>query len=113
MTEDWLRWGVRRWSESSVAAGDLAGEITALRRQPGGEIIAWGGASFAQALSRAGLVDQYAIVTQPVAYGDGLPMFRDLPDALHLKVVEATTFSSGTMLHIFSPRGWGRDLRRL
>ena len=98
------------WLESSVARGDLTDEIATLRRQPGGEIIAWGGAGFAQALSREGLVNEYAIVTQPVAYGGGLPLFRDLPDALHLKVVEATTFSSGTMLHTYSPRGWGGEL---
>src|SRR5438552_11322399 len=100
------------WLESSVASGDLAAEIATLRRQPGGEIIAWGGAGFAQALSSAGLVNQYVIVTQPVAYGGGLPLFRDLPDALHLKVVEAMTFSSGTMLHICAPRGWGGELAR-
>ena len=98
------------WPESSVAGGDLTDEIATLRRQPGGEIIAWGGAGFAQALSRAGLVNEYALVTQPVAYGGGLPLFRDLPDALHLSVVEVKTFSSGTMLHIYAPRGWGRDL---
>lgn len=98
------------WPESSIASGDLADEIAALRRQPGGEIIAWGGATFAQALSRAGLVNRYAIVTQPVAYGGGLALFADLSDALHLSVVEVATFSSGTMLHIYAPRGWGRDL---
>jgi dihydrofolate reductase len=98
------------WPESSVARGDLAGEIASLRRQPGQEIIAWGGASFAQALSRAGLINEYAIVTQPVAYGGGLPIFRDLPDALHFSLDEAKTFPSGTMLHIYKPKGWGGTL---
>jgi hypothetical protein len=42
------------------------------------------------------------------ARGDGLPLFRDLPGALHLKVVEAETFSSGTMLHVYAPKGWQR-----
>jgi dihydrofolate reductase len=93
------------WPESSVASGDLAAEIASLRRQPGGEIIAWGGAGFAQALSRAGLVDEYAIVTQPVAYGGGLPLFWDLPGALYLRTVEARTYSSGTMLHVYAPAG--------
>jgi dihydrofolate reductase len=100
------------WPESSIASGDLTGEIDNLRRQPGGEIIVWGGAGFAQALSRAGLVNEYSIVTQPVAYGGGLQMFRDLPDALHLKVVEAKLFSSGTMLHIYVPGGWGGELAK-
>jgi dihydrofolate reductase len=98
------------WPESSVASGDLADEIATLRRSPGGEIIAWGGAQFAQALSRAGLVNEYAIVTQPVAYGGGLPLFWDLPDALHLRIVETKAFSSGTMLHIYVPKGWGGEL---
>jgi dihydrofolate reductase len=89
------------WPQSSIARGDLADEIAALKRQPGGEIIAWGGAGFAQALSRAGLIDQYAIVTQPVAFGGGKPIFRDLPDALQLRLLVAQTFSTGTMLHIY------------
>ena len=92
------------WPESSIAAGDLAHEIAALRRQPGGEIIAWGGAGFAQALSRAGLVDEYVIVIQPVAFGGGLPMFRDLAAPLELDLVEARTFDTGTVLHIYRPR---------
>jgi dihydrofolate reductase len=91
------------WPESTIARGELADEIATLRRQPGGEIIAWGGASFAQSLSRAGLVDEYVLVIQPVAFGSGLPMFRDLPEALRLKLLEAQTFDTGTALHIYEP----------
>src|SRR5690242_2754280 len=72
--------GEASWPGSSVARGDLAQEIASLRRQPGGEIIAWGGAAFAQSLSRAGLVDQYVLITHPVVFKGGLPLFRDLPD---------------------------------
>jgi len=90
------------WAGSSIARGDLAGEIATLRRQPGGEIIAWGGANFAQALSRAGLVDEYVLVIQPVAFGGGLPLFADLPDTLRLELSGAKTFDS-TALHIYEP----------
>ena len=100
------------WPQSSIARADLADEIAALRNQPGGEIIAWGGAAFAQALSQAKLIDEYAIVTQPVAYGGGLPLFRDLPDALHLSLVAATTYPTGTELHIYHPTGWAGELSR-
>ncbi len=91
------------WPESSIARGDLADGIAALRRQPGGEIIAWGGASFSQALSRAGLIDEYVLVINPVAFGSGLPMFRDLPEALRLELIEARTFDTGTVLHVYEP----------
>ena len=71
-----------------------------LRRQPGGEVIAWGGANFAQALSRAGLVDEYVLTIQPVAFGSGLPLFAGLPDALRLELIEAKAFDS-TVLHVY------------
>src|SRR5439155_26004186 len=90
--------GEAAWAGSSIARGDLADEIAALRRQPGGEIIAWGGATFAQSLSRAGLVDEYVLVINPVAFGSGLPMFRDLPNAFRLQLLETPTFDPRTVL---------------
>jgi hypothetical protein len=72
-------------------------------------MIAWGGATFAQALSRAGLVDEYVLVINPVALGSGLPMFADLPAALRLELAEARVFGS-TALHIYRPASRARYL---
>jgi dihydrofolate reductase len=55
------------WADSRVARGDLAEEIAALKSEPGGEIMAHGGAAFVQALSRLGLIDEYRLVILPVA----------------------------------------------
>jgi dihydrofolate reductase len=92
------------WPESSIARGDLAEEIEGLRRQPGGDIIAWGGASFAQSLGSAGLIDEFAIVTLPIAYGGGKPLFYNLPDSLQFTVLAATNYAGGTALHLYEPR---------
>jgi dihydrofolate reductase len=91
------------WNDSRVARGDLDEEISTLRQERGGDIIAWGGASFAQALSRAGLVDEYRLVINPVALGDGLPLFKDLPAPIRLQLVETTTYATGAALHIYRP----------
>jgi dihydrofolate reductase len=40
------------WPTSTIARGDIADEVAALKTQPGGELIVWGGASFAQAMAR-------------------------------------------------------------
>jgi dihydrofolate reductase len=96
------------WAKSSIARGDLRHEIATLRGQPGGEIIAWGGAGFAQSLSRAGLVDEYVLVIHPVAFGGGLPLFRDLPEALQLELLDAKTFATGTVLHVYKRREMSR-----
>jgi len=90
------------WAGTSIAGGDLANEIATLRDQPGGEIIAWGGAHFAQALTRAGLVDQYILVMNPVALGTGLPLFADLTAALRFELTETKTFGS-TAVHVYVP----------
>jgi dihydrofolate reductase len=91
------------WPESSIARGDLADGIAALRRQRGGEIIAWGGAGFAQSLSKAGLIDEYVLVIHPRGVRGGLPLFRDLPAALRLELLDAQTFDTGTVLHVYAP----------
>jgi dihydrofolate reductase len=92
------------WDGSRVARGDLAEEIAALRREPGGDIIAWGGASFVQALSRQGLVDEYRLVINPVALGDGLPLFKDLTDPIGLQLVQSRAFPNGSALHVYRPK---------
>lgn len=91
------------WNNSRIVRGDVAEEIAALRAEPGGDIIAYGGAKFVQALSRAGLVDEYRLVINPVALGDGLPLFKDLPRPVSLELVKARTFPNGAALHIYRP----------
>jgi dihydrofolate reductase len=72
------------WAGTRIARGDLATEIAALKAEPGGEIMAHGGAAFVQALSRHRLIDEYRLVILPVALGAGLPLFKDLPRLLRL-----------------------------
>ena len=92
------------WAGSRIARGDLAEEITALKSAPGGDIImAHGGAAFVQALSRSGLIDEYRLVILPVALGNGLPLFKDLPRPLRVDLAEARSFPDGTVIHVYQP----------
>jgi dihydrofolate reductase len=91
------------WVDTQIARGELASEIAELKRQPGNDLLAWGGAAFAQSLSRLGLVDEYRLILQPVALGAGLPLFEDLSQPLRLQLVEAHTYASGAALHVYQP----------
>lgn len=91
------------WAQSTIASGDLAGEVSALKREPGKDMIAWGGAAFAQSLSRLRLVDEYRLVVQPVALGDGLPLFAGLTAPFVLDLVEARAYADGAVLHVYRP----------
>jgi dihydrofolate reductase len=91
------------WPQSRIARGDLAEEIAALKREPGKDMLAWGGAAFAQSLSRLRLVDEYRLILQPVALGEGLPLFKGLSAPFRLDLIEAQTYSTGAALHVYRP----------
>jgi dihydrofolate reductase len=93
------------WPDSTIAAGDTAHEIAQLKSQPGGDIIAWGGANFVQSLSRERLIDEYVLVIGPVAFGDGLPMFKDLPEPLALELIESRAFPNGYVVNRYRRSG--------
>jgi dihydrofolate reductase len=93
------------WPQSTIASGDLAEEISALKREPGKDLIAWGGAAFAQSLSRLRLVDEYRLVVQPVALGEGLPLFAGLTAPLVLNLIEARPYADGAVLHVYRAGG--------
>jgi dihydrofolate reductase len=91
------------WPSSRIARGDLAEEIAALKGESGGDIMAHGGATFVQALSRLGLVDEYRLTIHPVALGNGLPLFKDLAGPLRLDLAEAKQFPGGTVIQVYQP----------
>jgi dihydrofolate reductase len=96
------------WPETHIARGDLGEEIARLKRESPGNLIAWGGAAFAQSLSRLGLIDEYRLVLHPVALGDGLPLFRGLTSPLGFDLLEAQTYESGLALLVYRPAISGR-----
>jgi dihydrofolate reductase len=93
------------WPESTIAGGDLAEDIDRLKRQPGGVILAHGGATFIDALIGENLVDEYRLVIHPVVIGHGSGLFKALPGPLRLDVIEARTFPGGTAVHVSRPTG--------
>jgi dihydrofolate reductase len=92
------------WLNARVMSGDLASDIAQLKSEPGKDIMAHGGAGFARSLVRLGLVDEYQLLVHPVARGQGLPLFSELPKPIALKLVSATTFPAGAAAHVYHPR---------
>ena len=63
-----------------------------------------GGATLAAAALRAGLIDEYAIVTHPVLVGGGTPFFTALDNWVNLSLVETRTFPDGAVLTRYETR---------
>lgn len=89
-----------RWNNTTLATGNLAGEIAKLKSQEGKDIIVYGGAGFVSSLIKEGLIDEYYIFLNPTAIGDGMPIFKSLDRTQKFSVVASTSYSCGiTVLH--------------
>jgi dihydrofolate reductase len=91
------------WGPTRILSGDLAEEMTRLKEEPGKYVLVHGGARFAQALIRLGLVDEYWLLVHPIALGVGLPLFKDLPKPIDLKLISVKSFPGGSMAKAYRP----------
>jgi dihydrofolate reductase len=91
------------WDDARVLGTDLAADIAALKAEPGKDLVAQGGVTFARSLVRLGLVDEYRLVVHPVVLGSGLALFEDA-EPFDLELVDTVTFPSGTQAHTYRPR---------
>jgi dihydrofolate reductase len=84
-------------SEQLLVAGDedLVGQIDALKREPGGYLLLYGGVQTAQTFVANGLVDEYRLDLCPVVLGSGRALFRT---RTKLNFVSATPYESGAMM---------------
>lgn len=86
-----------------LVAGDAVAEISRLKAGDGGPMdIA--GATLAAAAMRAGLIDEYVMVTHPVLVGGGTPFFTALDNWVNLSLVETRTFPGGVLLTRYETR---------
>jgi dihydrofolate reductase len=89
------------WGETRIVSGDLAEEITRLKHESGKDLLAHGGARFAQSLASTGLIDEFRLVVHPVVLGNGQRLFLDGGAPVRLKPVDATKFKTGTIAKTF------------
>jgi dihydrofolate reductase len=90
------------WNTRPVT-GDAVAEITRLKAEDGGPMDI-GGATLAGAAMRAGLIDEYVLVTAPALLGGGTPFFTALDSWVNLNLVETRTFPGGVVLTRYETR---------
>ncbi|MDN5847373.1 MAG: dihydrofolate reductase family protein [Candidatus Nitrosocosmicus sp.] len=87
-----------RWINTDIATGDLKDEITKLKNQNGGDIIVYGGVSFDSSLIKEKLIDEFYLFVNPIAIGNGKPIFKDLEEIQRFTLIESIRFDCGLVL---------------
>jgi dihydrofolate reductase len=86
-----------------LVTGDAVTEIARLKAEDGGPMDI-GGATLAATAMRAGLIDEYVLLTAPVILGGGTPFFTALDSWVDLDLVETRSFPDGVLLTRYETR---------
>lgn len=86
-----------------LVTGDAVTEIAGLKAEDGGPMdIA--GPTLAAAAMRAGLIDEYTLVTHPTLIGGGTPFFTALDNWVNLNLIETRAFPDGVLMTRYETR---------
>jgi dihydrofolate reductase len=86
------------WNNTDIGKGDIAGAINRLKKKDGKDIIVYGGATLVSSLIKAGLIDEFQLIVNPVAIGRGMAIFKELGTNQEFNLVKATPFSCGIVV---------------
>ncbi|MCA1731042.1 MAG: dihydrofolate reductase family protein [Actinobacteria bacterium] len=93
------------WNNSTLIKGNVAEEISRLKRQPGKDIGITGSVTLVQTLLQEDLLDELGLIIHPVVVGSGKRLFEDGGVPKELKLVDSKTFSTGVVYLTYRPAG--------
>lgn len=92
------------WENTEVLQGDLVNEITAIKNQPGGNILIQGSGKLVNTLLKAGLIDELRLMVQPHIAGSGQKLFdNDLNAGMELGEIQR--LEKGVVVLVYRPNG--------
>lgn len=91
------------WDNAELSKEDFVQYITWLKKQPGNDIIAYGGSRFVASLIEKGLIDDYYLFVNPSAIGSGMTIFNRINQKQNFNLVKAKQFPCGIVLLNYTP----------
>lgn len=85
-----------------LVRGDVADIYADVRSEFDGDLEV-GGPDLAGQFVRAGLVDEFRVVTHPVVLGSGIPFWPQLDAPMRLRQIDGRRFASGAELRSYVP----------
>jgi dihydrofolate reductase len=91
------------WQNSTLISGDIAGQVAALKQQPGQNIGLSGSSALVRWLLRRGLLDRLDLLVFPVVLGTGKRLFSEPDGQLELALTGSEVFSTGVVHLSYEP----------
>jgi dihydrofolate reductase len=94
------------WENTTVVGGDPVDAVRKLKEDGDGVLLIAGSAQLVQALTDAGLVDEYRLMVFPLLIGAGKRLWADTSAPAALRLVESKPLGDdGIVLHRYVPKG--------
>ncbi|MFI6166402.1 dihydrofolate reductase family protein [Nocardia sp. NPDC051052] len=90
-----------QWSNVTVLGGDVAQEVSELKRKVDGEILVYGSYQLVRTLIEQHLADELRLVIFPVVLGSGLRIFDESGDKKPLHLVETRKLGNGLVFYTY------------
>ena len=87
-----------KWSHATVLKGDVATEVSKLKRAIEGDILVYASYHLVRTLMAHALVDEFRLFIFPVVLGSGARLFGQTGDKLPLRLVNTQTIGDGLPL---------------
>lgn len=91
------------WQPTTIVSGDVNGQLTALKDQPGQEIAITGSPTLVRSLLRDGVLDELRLLVHPIVVGKGLRLFDGAEETTSLELLSTRTIANGVMYHVYGP----------
>jgi dihydrofolate reductase len=91
------------WHNTTIINGNIISETKKLKQNYNTLTILGSGSIITQ-LAEAELIDEYQFMIDPMAIGEGTPVFKHIKKELLFKLVKSRIFESGTVLLTYAPR---------
>ncbi len=92
------------WNNTTLAKGNLAEEIANLKNQNGKDIIVFGGVGFVSSLIKEGLIDEYQLIINPTAMGNGMTIFNSLDSIRKFTPIQSKLYPGGKTVLSYKPK---------
>jgi dihydrofolate reductase len=91
------------WENVRVVSADPADEVRRLKEAQTKPMVVLGSGTIVTQLAAHGLIDEYKLMVDPVALGDGKAFLEGMTQRIKLRLKSSRVFQSGALMLIYEP----------
>jgi dihydrofolate reductase len=91
------------WQNTRLISSDISQTVRELKQAPSEGMAILGSGSIVSQLASAGLIDEFQVVVNPIALGQGKSLFAGIDPPIQLKLSSSRVFGNGNVVLSYEP----------